>query len=90
MEKGPNHSHIAKVEGNILTSNDEVARCLKNKLEKEGAQKVAKLVNGVTPIQPNSSDIGHTLVNIMKEGNEEFEKKMGRPLTYSEMRELYG
>lgn len=31
-----------------------------------------------------------TLVSIMSEGNEEFEKRTGRPMTYSEMRAMYG
>ena len=57
-------------------------------MEKEGTEKVAKIVNGTTQVTP--VDVGRTLINIIKEGNDEFKKKMGRPLTYSEMRELYG
>ena len=30
------------------------------------------------------------LLNIMKEGADEFTQKTGRPMTYSEMREMYG
>jgi len=30
------------------------------------------------------------LVNIMKHGAVDFEQKVGRPMTYSEMREMYG
>ena len=34
--------------------------------------------------------LGDTLVNIMSEGAEEFKEKTGRPMTYSEMRQMYG
>uniref|UniRef100_A0A6C0KU29 Uncharacterized protein n=1 Tax=viral metagenome TaxID=1070528 RepID=A0A6C0KU29_9ZZZZ len=30
------------------------------------------------------------IVNIMKDGSSEFEKKTGRSMSYSEMREMYG
>jgi len=56
---------------------------LMSKLEKEGMQKVQNLH------QTNSCNID-TLTQIMKEGEEEFKKKTGRNMTYSEMRRMYG
>jgi hypothetical protein len=61
----------------------------------ETALVTGKLVNPVDMINgkadkkqiPNSTSI---LVNIMQKGADEFEQKMGRPMTYSEMREMYG
>ena len=53
------------------------------KLEKEGMQKVQKLHN------TNTCNMD-TLTQIMKEGEEEFKQKMGRNMTYSEMRRMYG
>lgn len=64
-------------------------KALKEKLEKEGEQKVNKINND----KKNGIIIdvsGGTYLNIIKEGNKEFLEKMGRPLTYGEMRELYG
>jgi len=48
-----------------------------------------KIISDKTVIKqiPDSTSI---LVNIMQKGAEEFEQKVGRPMTYSEMREMYG
>lgn len=56
---------------------------LMSKLEKEGMQKVQNLH------QTNSCNID-TLTQIMKEGEEEFKQKIGRNMTYAEMRRMYG
>jgi len=58
-------------------------KALKEKLEKEGEQKVAKALKDPTA---NAT----TFLNIVKEGADEFQQKTGRTMTYSEMRELYG
>ena len=60
-------------------------KALKDKLEKEGEQKVAKIMN-----ETNTDLSGNIFLNIIKEGNEEFKAKTGRSLTYSEIRDLYG
>ena len=52
-------------------------------LEKEGEQKVVKALKDPTA---NAT----TFLNIVKEGADEFQQKTGRPMTYSEMREMYG
>jgi len=70
-------------------ANDAAPKWLKEKLEKEGTQKAEKIVSGMVngTITSVSSP---TFLNIIAEGNAEFKEKMGRPMTYSEMRELYG
>lgn len=58
-------------------------RDLKNKLEKEGEQKVADLIK--------TNNVNEkTLVNIIDNGNDEFKQIHGRNMTYSEMRSIYG
>jgi hypothetical protein len=59
-------------------------RELMEKLENRGMDKVADLWNKGKQFDINS------LTNIMKEGTDEFKKKEGRNMTYSEMRSLYG
>jgi gas vesicle protein len=61
---------------------DELNELMK-KLEKEGMQKVQKL-------NETSNCNMDTLTQVMKEGEEEFKQKMGRNMTYSEMRTMYG
>lgn len=34
--------------------------------------------------------VSDILLNIMQEGNEQFQKNTGRPMTYLEMRQMYG
>jgi len=60
---------------------------LKAKLEKEGLQKVQVAKKNDVAIHNES---GNVFLNIIKEGNDEFQSKTGRSLTYSEMRDLYG
>jgi hypothetical protein len=58
-------------------------RDLKNKLEKEGEQKVVDLIR--------TNNVNEkTLVNIIENGNDEFKQIHGRNMTYSEMRSIYG
>ena len=63
------------------------------KLEKDAEQKIIQLVskNTTQPNSPEQTDhMVDSLQNIMKDGSDEFVKKMGRNPTYSEMREMYG
>ena len=57
---------------------------LMEKLENEGMDKVADLAKNGKMFDINS------LMDIIKEGAEEFKKKEGRNMSYSEMRSLYG
>jgi len=56
---------------------------LKKELEDKGTTAVKKLWNDNTVTLDNLS-------NVMEQGHIEFVEKTGRPMTYSEMRELYG
>jgi hypothetical protein len=38
----------------------------------------------------NQDDAINILQNIMRSGGDEFKEKVGRPMTYSEMREMFG
>jgi hypothetical protein len=59
---------------------------LKNKLEKDGEKKAKELIKQDTKIDDNLKKA----FDIVKAGADEFKEKTGRPMTYSEMRELYG
>ena len=59
-----------------------------DKLEAEGMKKTAVLLNqssggGVCGVQ-------EAVLSILQSGGDEFEKQMGRKMTYGEMREMYG
>jgi len=41
-------------------------------------------------VENTEASVGDMLIKIMKEGDEEFQKRTGRRMTYSEMREMYG
>ena len=64
----------------MATTNDEKYKELMEKLEKEGEKTVKKSL-----ILSEKE-----LLAIMKKGADTFEEETGRPMTYSEMRELYG
>ena len=61
-------------------------KTLKVKLEKEGEQKVVKMLKTESKLE----QMGQQCINIMAQGAAEFKEKTGRNLTYPEMRELYG
>ena len=58
---------------------------LKAKLEKEGEQKVIAIMS-----DKNAKITSNTFTGIIKEGAKEFEEKLRRPMTYSEMRGMFG
>jgi hypothetical protein len=55
------------------------------KIEKEGMENVIELQKkeGIIPTEKS-------LMNLMQKGADEFEKEMGRPMNYGEMRDMYG
>ena len=61
----------------------ESAKELCKKLELEGEQKVEDLFK-----EKNISE--ESLMQIINEGNDEFKNAVGRNMTYSEMRSIYG
>jgi hypothetical protein len=65
---------------------------LKKKLEKEGEEKIQKLYDdnkNISKLEVIDKKIDN-IVQIMKDGEKEFIEKMGRHMTMSEIRELYG
>ena len=79
--------NILNKEINVLTtiSENKKLKNIMNKLEKEGMENVKNLQKkeGFIPIE-------QSLTNILQKGADEFEKEMGRKMTYGEMREMYG
>jgi hypothetical protein len=67
---------------------DPTVKALKEKLEKEGEQKAAKIIQTNTNSNPNAA--AQQCANMVAQGIVEFREKTGRQMTYSEMRELYG
>ena len=55
------------------------------KIEKEGMENVIELQKkeGIIPTEKS-------LMNLIQKGADEFEKEMGRPMNYGEMRDMYG
>ena len=73
---------------------------LMKKLEKEGEEKLLRAyVTGEivqVPTSPNDSTVAaaqhniNYLTHMMEQGANEFKEKTGRPMTYAEMRSVYG
>ena len=64
---------------------EKLAKVMK-KLEKEGMEKVQQLQQTAGYIIPPEKG----LMSILQSGSDEFAKTMGRPMSYSEMRDMYG
>jgi hypothetical protein len=68
----------------------------KTELKLTNAIKIGKIMDPVKLVlgeNKNNTDIqqsSNVLKSIMQEGADEFKEKMGRNMTYSEMREMYG
>lgn len=74
---------------------DTVMHEIESKTEKKLEQLMKPVVhsNPIEKIQFVSTagnDFGEKLLSIMKDGDAEFKEKVGRPMTYSEMRAMYG
>lgn len=67
------------------TTTDKKLEKVMNKLEKEGMENVKTLQKkeGMIPTE-------QSLINLMQKGADEFEKEIGRKMSYGEMREMYG
>ena len=65
-----------------------------NQENQDTQQKLKTLINQENQInqdpQQNLDDAINILQNIMRSGGDEFKEKVGRPMTYSEMREMFG
>ena len=58
-----------------------------DKLEQEGMDKVQQYAMSVKNTDPLN---GNVFLKIMETGAQEFKEKVGRNMTYSEMRRMYG
>lgn len=83
----------------LLLSSDPKTNAVMESIEKKTAQKVSELmvpdvtmepISKIGSVQNKGSDFGEKLVSVMSQGATEFEQKMGRKMTYSEMRSIYG
>jgi len=62
-----------------------------DKLEAEGMKKTAVLLNQSSGAGGGvCGGVQEAVLSILQSGGDEFEKQMGRKMTYGEMREMYG
>jgi hypothetical protein len=82
----PNNDTVIEIHE---SANNKITVIL-DELEKNGYDQLKELDKKIQtePIEPN--DIGNTLMNIMEQGANKFKEKTGRPMTYAEMRSVYG
>ena len=69
----------------MSSTNQQKLEKVMNKLEKEGMENVKTLQKkeGLIPTEQG-------LIGLMQKGADEFEKEIGRKMSYEEMREMYG
>ena len=87
-----NRYYIYDISGNVAVRAPPDVDALKRQLEYRGTKEaievskkaIERIAEGKKPID------GREVFDILSRGNAEFQEKMGRPMTYSEMRELYG
>ena len=75
-----------------MSSQESNIKKVMEEIETKTEKKIERLFLNKDPIYEikTNQKLGDTLVNIMSEGAEEFKEKTGRPMTYSEMRQMYG
>jgi hypothetical protein len=73
-------------QSNRNLSSDTITKSVMLELEKKAEIQVAQLTTNVD----QKPDFGEQLVSIMSSGAKEFKEKTGRPITYGEMRAMYG
>lgn len=78
------------VEPVVLEKDIESLETIKRKIENDASNKVVKMYKDIVSNELPLGNVEQTLVTIMNDGASEFIKKTGRPMTYSEMREMYG
>ena len=67
-------------------SSDTITKSVILELEKKAEIQVVQLASNAD----QKPDFGEKLVSIMSSGAKEFKEKTGHPITYSEMRAMYG
>lgn len=70
----------------------ETQKELMARLEKEGMQKMQELNSKIDSGELDALGQSHMdqLMQVMRDGEKAFREKTGRPMTYSEMRAMYG
>ena len=81
-------SETAIASGTAIASEEDQTKLreVMNTLEKQGEADVKKLQTANNALIPPQQ----TLMDLLQKGGDEFEKQMGRKMTYGEMREMYG
>ena len=67
---------------NTIYQNKTLEKEVKDEIERKG-------LNAIRALSPKEKSID-SILKIMKEGDAEFKSKIGRELSYAEMREMYG
>jgi hypothetical protein len=67
---------------NTTYQNKILEKEVKDEIERKG-------LNAIRALSPKEKSID-SILKIMKEGDAEFKSKIGRELSYAEMREMYG
>jgi len=49
-----------------------------------------EIPKAIKKVNQGKSDIGNALLDIIKNGSDEFKQRTGRPMSYTEMRAAYG
>lgn len=89
-----------KYKGSVCNKHIMSLEEIKKDIEKKTEIKIASMnletmniisgcISGNTNIKA-TQDFGQKILGIMKEGDDEFQKKTGRQMTYSEMRQMFG
>jgi len=78
----------ASVDTTSASATDDQAKLqsVMKDLEKQGEADVKKLQTAYNALIPPQQ----TLMDLLQKGGDEFERQMGRKMTYGEMREMYG
>lgn len=77
------------LEPNIEPPMERDEKQILEQLEQDGYDKVRN-IGKTLPKNATNKDLGDALLNIIKSGASDFEKKTGRPMSYLEMRYAYG
>ena len=74
---------MATTTNQTMNEDQEKLKKVMTALEKQGEADVKNLITTSLPSE-------QTLLDLLQKGGDEFEKHMGRKMTYGEMREMYG
>jgi hypothetical protein len=92
MSETINHTKATNEEKIIIMKEieDKTEKKVKNLILSEEILNPINFSLGNPENQTKPEDTINILQNIMRSGSDEFKEKVGRPMTYSEMREMFG